>query len=112
MLKKLLLAGSFSLACFSVFAQTIPSPHNIKTTRITCTTTATLAVPELVGRYHPVTIEQFGTTQIFLGDANVTSTTGFPIPGTLNTSYSFATTTNIYCITASSTDVIAVVEGF
>ena len=112
MLKKIVLASLFFLACLSASAKMAPSPHTVKTTHVTCASTATLVVPELIGRYHPITIEQFGTTQIFLGDANVTTANGFPIPGNLNTSYTFVTSTNIYCITASGTDVVAVIEGY
>ena len=59
-----------------------------------------------------VTIENLGTTQVFIGNANVTTGTGFPLPGVVGASLTIPATTAIYGIVASGTQAVAVLATF
>ena len=59
-----------------------------------------------------VTIVNFGTTQVFIGNANVTVSNGFPIPGVVGASLTIPATTAIYGIVASGTQPVAVLSTF
>jgi hypothetical protein len=59
-----------------------------------------------------VTIENLGATQVFIGGPNVSTTTGFPIPGVAGASLTLGATTAIYGIVASGTQAVAVLATF
>ena len=59
-----------------------------------------------------VTIMNFGTTQVFIGNANVSPTTGFPIPGVAGASLTIPVTTDVFGIVASGTQPVAVLRTF
>ena len=59
-----------------------------------------------------VTIMNFGTTQVFIGNADVSVANGFPIPGVVGASLTIPATTAIYGIVASGTQPVAVLSTF
>jgi hypothetical protein len=59
-----------------------------------------------------VTIENMGTTQVFIGNANVGTGSGFPLPGVVGASITIPVTTPIYGIVASGSANVAVLSTF
>jgi hypothetical protein len=59
-----------------------------------------------------VTIMNFGTTQVFIGNANVTTSNGFPLPGVVGASLTIPATTAIYGIVATGSQPVAVLSTF
>lgn len=114
MIKRLLLPLAIVAAWLSSFsfapAQNGPTPSNFVTSQVTCSNTAGVLVAARPSANHMATIEQTGSTAFYVGAANVTTSNGFLIPGTANSSYTVAVSTAVYCVTASSTAVVTVVE--
>ena len=81
------------------------------TAQVTVGTTPTLISAARDGT-DDVTIVNFGTTQVFIGNANVTVSNGFPIPGVVGASLTIPATTAIYGIVASGTQAVAVLATF
>lgn len=81
--------------------------EDFTTSQVTVAATATLIAASADGR-DEVTIQQLGTTPVYLGKANVTTANGFPLPGVAGSSITLPATTGIYGITASGTQAVAV----
>lgn len=84
---------------------------NFATAQATIGATATLIVAQRRGR-DTVTIENHGTTPVYIGRSNVTTTTGILLPGVLGASISIETTDPIYGIVASGTQAVSCIENF
>lgn len=92
-----------------------PTPIPISPTQVSCSSTASVLATLQPGRYHLVLILQMGTTPFFIGPATVTASgagVGFEIPGVQWTSVLLPASTTVYCITASSTATVDVLEIF
>lgn len=59
-----------------------------------------------------ITIQNLGATQVFIGNAGVSPTTGFPIPGTAGSSITLTATTDIWAIVASGSQTVAILATF
>ena len=92
-------------------AVTIAGPGNFAPTQVTVGTTAVLIVAARTGRA-TLTIENTGTTPIYVGGAGVTTSTGFPIPGAAGASLTLAYTGALYGISASGTAVVGEYETY
>lgn len=79
--------------------------------QVTVATTATLISASRPGG-DSVTIQNLGTTAVYIGAANVTTANGFPIPGVAGSSLTFPATTDVYGIVASGTQAVAVLSTF
>lgn len=85
--------------------------EDFETTQVVIGTTPTLIAAGRLGA-DDITIENLGTTQVFLGNASVSTTTGFPIPGVAGASLTIPVTTALYGIVASGTQAVAVLRTF
>jgi hypothetical protein len=81
--------------------------ENFSTSQVSVGTTATKILPGKAG-VDEITIENLGTTQVFIGGPGVTAATGFPLPGVAGASITLTTTQDIYGIVASGTQTVAV----
>lgn len=82
----------------------------IQTAQITVTTTPTMLF-DLLSRTGGGSLMQMQTgTDIYIGDINVTTATGYLIPGVKGQSHSIQFNEATYGITASGTAKIAVIE--
>ena len=81
------------------------------TSQVTVGTTPTLISAARDGT-DTVTIENLGTTGVYIGNAGVTTTTGFLIPGTAGASLTLEATTAIYGIVATGSQAVAVLRTF
>jgi hypothetical protein len=82
------------------------------TTQATVTTTAAVIVAARRGR-DSVTLQNHGTTDVFIGATDdVTTLTGFLLPGTKGASITVPATTDIYGIVGAGTQVISVLDTF
>lgn len=84
---------------------------NFATAQATIGTTPTLIVAKRTGR-DTVVIENTGTTAVYLGASNVSTTNGLLLPGVVGASVALETTDAVYGIVASGTQVVAAVENF
>lgn len=82
-----------------------------KTSQATIATTPTQIVAARAGR-DSVVIEQTGTTKVYIGDLNVTTSTGLLLPGVEGASISLETTDAVYGIVASGTQVVCALENY
>jgi hypothetical protein len=73
--------------------------------------TSTLVCAARTGR-RSVTVEQLGTTAVYIGATGVTSATGALLPGVAGSSITLSVTGAIYGIAASGTQAVAVIELF
>ena len=81
------------------------SSANFTPATASCASTATLFAASRSSRAE-VTIENSGTTAVYLGGSGVTTATGVLLPGVLGASITLQTTAAIYCIVASSTQAV------
>lgn len=85
---------------------------NLATTQVSVTTTATLLVPQRLGR-SSVTVVNHGTTAVYVGNsASVTTATGVLLNGAAGASLVLGTTSPLYGIVTAGTQVVSVAEGF
>jgi hypothetical protein len=79
-------------------------------------TVATTAGGTLISAARPggdtVTIQNLGTTAVYVGVSGVTTSTGFPIPGVAGASLTLPANVAIYGIVASGTQAVAVLATF
>lgn len=89
------------------------SYEDFTTSQVTISATAggTLIVDAAAGR-DEVTIQQLGTTPVYIGKSGVTTSTGFPLPGVAGSSITIPVTTSIFGITASGSQAVAVLVTF
>lgn len=87
------------------------SHEDFTTAQVTVGTTATLLSPSRDGA-DEVTIENLGTTQVFLGKADVTASNGFPLPGVAGASLTLPATEAVYGVVASGTQAVAVLATY
>jgi hypothetical protein len=74
-------------------------------------TTATLIVAQRSGR-DTVVVENTGTTDVYLGNSTVTTTSGLLLPGVIGASVAIETTDAVYGVVASGTQKVCAVENF
>ena len=84
---------------------------NFVTAQATVGTTATLIVAQRSGR-DTVVIENTGTTDVYLGNASVTTSNGLLLPGTVGAAVSLEPTDAVYWLVASGTQKVCAVENF
>lgn len=84
---------------------------NFNTSQATVGATATLIVPQRSGR-DTVVIENTGTTDVYLGGASVTTTTGLLLPGVVGATAALETTDAVYGIVAAGTQKVCSFENF
>lgn len=87
-----------------------PSPSSSLTSQPSCTTSAAVLVSAQPSTLHTVTIEQTSATAFYIGNASVTTSTGFLIPATQYSSYTISFAGPLYCITASGTATTSIIE--
>jgi hypothetical protein len=105
------LFASFFVLGFGIStALATASPAVTVTSQVTCSSVAGVLVAAQPGVNHTVTIEQTGTTAFYIGPSTVTTSNGFLIPGVANSSYTISTSAPLYCVTASSTAAVTVIE--
>jgi hypothetical protein len=75
--------------------------------QVTVATTATKVYTGEAGA-REVTIENHGTTDVYIGKSGVLTTTGFLLPGTKGASVTLPSTKDIYAIVASGTQAVSV----
>lgn len=73
--------------------------------------TATLIVSQRAGR-DTVVIENHGTTNVFIGKSNVTTSTGLLLPGVVGASVAIETTEALYGIVGTGTQAVSFIENF
>lgn len=81
--------------------------EDFSTAQVSVGTTATKLYTGQSG-VDEVTIENLGTTPVYLGKAGVTVSNGFLLPGAVGASLTLTTTSDIYGIVASGTQSVAV----
>lgn len=81
------------------------------TSQVIVGTSPTLISPARPGG-DEVTIQNFGTTAVFIGNADVNTGNGFPIPGVAGASITITATTAIYGVVASGTQPVAVLSTY
>lgn len=79
--------------------------------QITVASTATQIVAARTSRMD-LTIANLGTVDIFIGDASVTTSTGFLLPGVKGAALTLPTQAAVYGIVASSTQAISFIETY
>jgi hypothetical protein len=84
---------------------------NFATSQATVGTTATLIVAQRTGR-DTVVVENTGTTDVYIGNSTVSTTTGLLLPGVIGASVALETTDAVYGIVASGTQKVCAVENF
>ena len=82
---------------------------NFAPTQVSATTSATAIVAARPAR-RTLTLENTGTTPVYLGGAGVTAATGFLLPGVAGASVTFSYAGALYAITASGTAAVAAYE--
>lgn len=87
------------------------SAANFTPNQVSVTNTATQIVAARTGRA-TLTIENTGTTPIYVGGAGVTTSTGFLIPGVAGASLTVAYTGALYGITGSGTAAVSEYETY
>lgn len=90
-------------------AISVAAPDNIATAQVSVAATATLIAAARAGR-RSITVEQLGTTAVYLGAAGVTTGIGVLLAATVGSSVTFNTTAAIYGITASGSQTVAEFE--
>lgn len=85
--------------------------EDFSTAQVTVTTTATKIVTGQMG-VDEVTIENLGTTDVYIGKAGVLTTTGFLLPGSKGASLTLTCTQDIYGIVASGTQAVSILVTF
>lgn len=80
------------------------------TGQVTVGTTATL-ISAADGHREGLILINHGTTDVFVGNSNVTTTTGILLTGVKGTSLSISTRTSVYGIVVSGTQTISFLSG-
>lgn len=98
--------------CAPALAQQTGVGANIAAAQVTIAATATLAANARANRV-AVTLENHGTTAMYCGPTSaVTTSTGFRLPGVDGASLTLPYRGILYCITASGTQAISVIESY
>jgi hypothetical protein len=84
---------------------------NIATAQVSVGSTATLLAAERAGR-GTVKIINHGTTQVFVGLAGVTASTGALLNGAAGASLDFDTQVAIYGIVGTGSQTVSVIEAY
>jgi hypothetical protein len=90
---------------------TIVSGSGFTPGQITVGNTATLIVAARSGRVR-VTIQNMGTTVVYLGGSTVTTATGFRLPGVDGSAYTTQNSAAIYGIVAAGTQAVSFIEEY
>lgn len=88
-----------------------PTPNAFSTAQVSVAATATLVCAARADR-SSVTVESHGGADVFIGDANVTTSSGALVPGAAGASITLPTTAAIYGIVAAGTQTVSVIETF
>jgi hypothetical protein len=88
-----------------------PTPNGFRTAQVSVGTTATLLCAARADR-RAVTIEDLGSTDVYIGDANVTTGNGILLPGGAGSSITIPTTAAIYGIVGTGTQTVGVAETY
>lgn len=83
--------------------------ENIATGQTTVGATATLIAVARVGRYS-ITVENSGTTDLFVGDAQVTAGTGVLLPGVVGASITLNFSGALFAIAGSGSQAVSFYE--
>lgn len=84
---------------------------SIATSQATTGTAATLLVSQRNGR-GAVTIENLGTTPVYIGNSGVTVANGFLIPGSAGASVTIPTGAAIYGIVGTGSQAVSILETY
>jgi hypothetical protein len=79
--------------------------------QVTVGTTATKIVSGIPGT-DEVTIENLGTTDVYIGKSTVTTANGFLLPGTKGASITLGATQDIYGIVGAGTQAVSILVTF
>jgi hypothetical protein len=90
---------------------TIVSGSGFTPGQITVGNTATLIVAARVGRVR-VTIQNTGTTPVYLGGSTVTTATGFRLPGVDGAAYTTQNSAAIFGIVTAGTQAVSFIEEY
>jgi hypothetical protein len=85
--------------------------YPFKCTQVTVTGTATQLVAANASR-SGFQVVNTSTTDVYLGESNVTTSTGHLLAGTKGASIGFATTQAVYGITSGASEVVTILETF
>ena len=87
------------------------SPSVSATSQVSCTSSIGVLVAAQAGLSHIFTIEQgSATVPVYIGGSAVTTDNGFLIPAVQYSSYTISFAGPLYCVTASSSATIYVIE--
>jgi hypothetical protein len=116
MMRRILLATIGTLAAAALFmpmlANAQNSPPRMTSSQVTLSTTAAIAAIARSNRA-AVTIQNHAAINIYCGPTSgVTSVNGFRLPGVDGASVTIPTSAVIYCIAASGTPVVSVLETY
>jgi len=85
-------------------------------TQVSCASTATSFLSARTGASGTArisaTIENTGTTAVYVGASGVTTSTGMLLPGIVGASLTINTTAALYCIVATGTETVTVLETY
>lgn len=84
---------------------------NLATSQISCASTATQAAQLRTGR-DTLIIENTTTTAVYLGGSGVTTSNGMLLPGIVGASITIHYSGLLYCIVATGTATVTVMEGY
>lgn len=98
-----------ALAALETINTIVLSGDNIATSQVSVAATATLIAALRSGR-RSITVEQLGTTAVYLGGSGVTTANGVLLAGTVGSSVTMNFTGALYGITASGTQTVAEFE--
>lgn len=88
-----------------------PTPNAFRTAQVTVASTPTLLCAAKTDR-RAVTIINPSTTNVYIGDANVTTVVGALLPGVIGASITIHTTAAVYGIVGASTQNVSVIETY
>lgn len=83
----------------------------IATTQVGVAATSTLVSAARLGR-NAVTVENLGTTAVYLGASGVTAATGLLLPGSVGATVTIPTSGAVYGVAATGTQSVAVLETY
>lgn len=126
---RFVLVGLLAMACLPASAEQrpisstnplyviqVPADGGIPTeaiapSQVTVAATATQIAAARIGRT-AITIENTGTVAVYIGNSNVTTTTGMLLPGVVGASITIAFSGAVYGIAATGTEPVTVLEKF
>lgn len=83
----------------------------VATAQVGVAASSTLVAAARLGR-NAVTVQNLGTTAVYLGPSGVTTATGLLLPGSVGASVTIPTSAAVYGVAATGTQSVAVLETF